>query len=59
MKEILFAQRLADNEEKVRERTLKHLRKFLSAKTLQTPGQSRIYFKYGNLGNEVMRPIPR
>lgn len=41
MKEILFAQRLADNDQTIRERTLKHLRRFLSVKTMQTPGQSK------------------
>ncbi|KAK8374898.1 hypothetical protein O3P69_010132, partial [Scylla paramamosain] len=41
MKEILFAQRLADNEKKVRDRALKKLRKYLRLKSSNGPAISR------------------
>lgn len=41
MKELLFAQRLADNERKIRDRALKKLKKYLSIKTSVGPALSQ------------------
>lgn len=40
MKEIQFAQRLADNEKRIRDRALKKLKRYLSVKSSAGPGKT-------------------